>query len=78
VGPQASDSGALWQDMTGNSEVDGFPAKDDTGQDLLYEIRMDKSTFDYVVARTLYNLDGQIKITRRQRARLISTGPRWK
>jgi hypothetical protein len=58
--PQPSDSGALWQDMTGNSEVDGFPAKDDTNQDLLYEIRMDKSTFDYVVARTLYNLDGQI------------------
>src|SRR5258708_2505934 len=37
--PKPSDSGALWQDMTGNSEVDGFPAKDNTGQDILYEIR---------------------------------------
>jgi hypothetical protein len=59
--PQPSDSGNLWQDMTGNSEVDGFPAKDSEGQDLLYEIRTDKSSFDYVVKRALYNLDGQIK-----------------
>lgn len=59
--PQPSDSGALWQDMTGNSEVDGFPAKDSQNQDILYEIRMDKSTFDYVVTQALYNLDGQIK-----------------
>ncbi len=59
--PKPSDSGALWQDMTGNSEVDGFPAKDNTGQDILYEIRTDKSSFDYMVAGTLYNLDGQIQ-----------------
>jgi len=59
--PQPSDSGNLWQDMTGNSEVDGFPAKDSANEDILYEIRMDKSVVDYVVARTLYNLDGQIK-----------------
>jgi hypothetical protein len=59
--PQPSDSGNLWQDMTGNSEVDGFPAKDNQNEDLLYEIRTDKSSFDYVVKRTLYNLDGQIK-----------------
>ena len=59
--PQPSDSGKLWQDMTGNSEVDGFPAKDNTGQDILYQIRMDKSTFDYVVAGALYNIEGQIQ-----------------
>jgi len=59
--PQPSDSGDLWQEMTGNSEVDGFPAKDNASEDLLYEIRMDQSTFDYVVTRALYNLDGQIK-----------------
>ena len=59
--PQPSDSGDLWQDMTGDSEVDGFPAQDDANQDILYEIRMDKSTFDYVVKRALYNIDGQIK-----------------
>ena len=58
--PQPSDSGSLWQDMTGDSEVDGFPATDDTGQYILYEIRMDKSTFDYVISNALYNLDGQV------------------
>jgi hypothetical protein len=57
---QPSDSGDVWENMTGNSEVDGFPAKDDTGQDILYEIRQSKSTFDYIVAHTLFNIDGQI------------------
>ena len=57
---QPSDSGNVWEDMTGNSEVDGFPAKDNTGQDILYEIRTDKNAFDYIVARALYNIDGQI------------------
>lgn len=57
---QPSDSGDIWEDMTGNSEVDGFPAKDDTGQDILYEIRTDKNGFDYVVKLGLFNIDGQI------------------
>ena len=57
---QPSDSGNLWEHMTGNSEVDGFPAKDNTGQDILYEIRQNKSVFDYIVARNLYYIQGQI------------------
>src|SRR5215472_9088259 len=58
---QPSDSGDIWEDMTGNSEVDGFPAKDNTNQDILYEIRTDKNGFDYIVKLGLYNIDGQIK-----------------
>lgn len=57
---QPSDSGTFWQNMTGNSEVDGFPAKDDTGKDILYQIRQNKSIFDYIVTNTLFNIDGQI------------------
>jgi len=58
---QPSDSGNVWENMTGNSEVDGFPAKDNAGQDILYEIRSDQNTFDYIVSLGLYNIDGQIK-----------------
>lgn len=58
---QPSDSGNIWEDMTGNSEVDGFPAKDNNNQDILYEIRTDKNAFDYMVRLGLYNIDGQIK-----------------
>jgi len=57
---QPSDSGNLWQNMTGNSEVDGFPAKDDQGQEILYEIRQNRSLFDYIVTNTLFHIDGQI------------------
>ena len=58
---QPSDSGNVWENMTGNSEVDGFPAKDNANQDILYEIRSDKNTFDYIVSLGLYSIDGQIK-----------------
>lgn len=58
---QPSDSGNVWENMTGNSEVDGFPAKDNANQEILYEIRSDKNTFDYIVSLGLYNIDGQIK-----------------
>lgn len=58
---QPSDSGDVWENMTGNSEVDGFPAKDDTNQDILYEIRTDQNGFQYMVSNVLYNIDGQIK-----------------
>jgi hypothetical protein len=58
---QPSDSGDVWENMTGNSEVDGFPAKDNAGQDILYEIRSDQNFFDYVVGKSLYNIDGQIQ-----------------
>jgi len=57
---QPSDSGNFWQNMTGNSEVDGFPAKDDMGQDILYQIRQNKTVFDYIATNTLFNIDGQI------------------
>lgn len=57
---QPSDSGSLWQNMTGNSEVDGFPAKDDAGQEILYEIRQNQTTFDYIATNTLFHIDGQI------------------
>jgi hypothetical protein len=55
-----SDSGNFWQDMTGNSEVDGFPALDDMKQEILYEIRQNQSTFDYITGKSLYSIDGQI------------------
>jgi hypothetical protein len=57
---QPSDSGNLWEHMTGNAEVDGFPAKDNTGQDIVYEIRQNKSTFNLILARSLYYIQGQI------------------
>ena len=46
--------------MTGNTQVDGFNLKDRQGKDILYEIRMNRSTFDYIVKQTLYNTDGQV------------------
>jgi hypothetical protein len=59
--PQApADSGKSWQHMTGNTQVDGFNLKDRQGKDILYEIRMNRSTFDYIVKQTLYNTDGQV------------------
>ncbi|MEO8128713.1 MAG: hypothetical protein ABJF23_04260 [Bryobacteraceae bacterium] len=57
---QPSDSGDVWQHLTGNSEVDGFPAKDSAGQDIVYEIRQNQSTFDLIVKRSLYYVQGQI------------------
>jgi len=58
---QPSDSGDLWQNQTGDSEVDGFPALDNENQAIVYEIRTDKESFEYVIKRALYNIDGQIK-----------------
>ena len=57
---QPADSGKSWQHMTGNTQVDGFNLKDRQGKDILYEIRMNRSTFDYIVKQTLYNIDGQV------------------
>jgi len=57
---QPSDTGNYWENMTANSEVDGFPGKDDTGQDIVYEIRMDQDIFTSIVSKGLYNIDGQI------------------
>jgi len=59
-----SDSGNLREHMTGDSEVDGFPAMDNEGQAILYEIRQSRSTFDYIVANTLFNIDGQISFAK--------------
>jgi hypothetical protein len=58
---QPSDGGNVWQHLTGNSEVDGFPVKDSEGADILYEIRQNQSTFDLIVKHDLYYVQGQIE-----------------
>ena len=42
-------------------EIDGFTLLDKTGKPILFEIRMNKSTFDYVVQRQLYSKAAQLQ-----------------
>jgi hypothetical protein len=46
--------------MTGNTQVDGFNLKDRQGHDILYQIRQNQSTFDYIVEQKLFSIDGQV------------------
>jgi hypothetical protein len=57
---QPSDSGKSWQNMTGNTQVDGFNLKDRQDRDILYQIRQNQSTFDYIVEHKLFSIDGQV------------------
>jgi len=55
------DSGDLWQQMTDDAQVDGFNLLDTNDQKILYEILMDRDTFNYIGAGTLYNVQGQMR-----------------
>ena len=57
---QPSDSGGWWQHMTSNVQANGLAQADPSGQDLLYEIRMNPETFGYVRKHGLYNVEGQV------------------
>ena len=56
---QPNDSGNVWEDMTGDTQVDGFNVKDSSGKDILYEIRMNRPTFEYIRNHDLYYIQGQ-------------------
>lgn len=63
-GPQTSlppaSSGDLWTPLTGNVQVSGFDLKGPDGQPILYHIRLNRPTYDYVTRHELYSIDGQI------------------
>lgn len=58
--PVATDSGMGWQHLTGSTEVDGFPVQDRNKASILYEIRQNRQTYDYIRSKELYNVQGQI------------------
>jgi hypothetical protein len=55
-----SDSGKSWQNMTSNVQADGLAQADLQRNDLLYEIRLNDKTFDYILKNKIYNIDGQV------------------
>jgi hypothetical protein len=56
-------------------EISGLSLKDKAGQPILYEIRMNESTFNYIVARELYSKAGQLKFFSDPAARPIEFDP---
>lgn len=46
--------------LNDNPEISGFQLRDGQGQPILYEIRMNEATFNYIVQRELYSRAGQL------------------
>jgi hypothetical protein len=49
------------RNLSTGPEISGYSLKDTSGQPALYEVRMNKSTFQYIVDRTLYSKAGQLE-----------------
>ncbi len=46
--------------LSADPEISGYKLLDDNGNPALYEIRMNKDTFEYIVSRQLYSRAGQL------------------
>lgn len=48
-----------WHDLDSTIQVDGRVLLDTWGQDVRYQLLMNRSAFDYILARGFYNVNGQ-------------------
>ena len=51
----------VWHNLDTHIQVDGLVLKDVWQQDVRYQLLMNRPTFDYIVKRGFYNVDGQEK-----------------
>lgn len=59
-----SASSDVWHNLDTAIQVDGLALLDVFGQDVRYQLLMNRPAFDYVVARGFYNVDGQEQAAR--------------
>lgn len=59
-----STTGDVWHNLDTAIQVDGMALLDVYGQDVRYQLLMNRYAFDYVVSRGFYNVDGQEQAAR--------------
>jgi len=59
--PQWIEPAQVWHNLDTSIQVDGLVLLDKWSQDVRYQLLMNQPAFDYIIARSFYNVDGQEK-----------------